>query len=189
MSIAPYLDLITSEHREQPNYIAWLSAALNKVDDGMTVLNGMIVDFTLDNAIGAQLDVIGQIAGVNRNVGVQLSSGSSILDDTHYLLIIKAAIARNMWDGTIPSIYSLWTSIFPNSQLQIIDNQDMTMQAIVTGLDDTVSQELVSNGFIIPKPFGVELTIIEQTNITEQTYSGALVGGGYDVVQLTTVSY
>lgn len=177
MSITPYLNLITSEHRNKPKYIAFVSSFLSKVDDGMTVSGDMSGNFDVDTAVGVQLDTIGAIVGANRDVGIQLSSGTSILDDDHYRTLIKAKIAQNQWDGTIPSIYALWSTLFPGSILQIIDNQDMTMQAIVTGLSDEVSLELITAGLIIPKPAGVTLTIIGSTSISQTRYQAGIVTG------------
>lgn len=185
MAINNYLKLITSEHRSQPKFISWLSAALQKVDDGMSMANSIPSIFDINNASGVQLDVIGQSVGAGRNVGIPLASGSSVLDDAHYQLLIRAKIAQNQWDGTIGQIYSLWASIFPYSTLQIIDNQNMTMQAVVTGMTDVISQELVNAGLIIPKPAGVALTIIERTNISDTAYFGSVVSG-QDSITITT---
>ncbi|WP_407655192.1 DUF2612 domain-containing protein [Alicyclobacillus dauci] len=42
--------------------------------------------------------------GQLRDIGVALTSASSILDDDHYHLVLKAKIARNQWDGTIGQV-------------------------------------------------------------------------------------
>ncbi|MCL6442080.1 MAG: DUF2612 domain-containing protein [Alicyclobacillus sp.] len=185
MAITKYLNLITSAHNQQPKFMAWLSAALQKVDDGMTLSNNIPQAFSVDEAVGPQLDVVGQLVGANRDVGVPLASGSSILDDDHYRTYIRAQIAKNQWDGTLPSLYDIWDSVFPDAQLQIIDNQNMTMQAVVNNLTDNIHTELITAGLIIPKPAGVGLSIIEQTNVTEQAYVGLIVSGS-DCVTLAT---
>lgn len=185
MAISSYLGLITSEYAGQPNFTAWLSDTLQIVDDGMNALIGMPSDFELASAVGAQLDVIGAIVGVNRNVQIALSTGTSILDDTHFRTLIQAKIAQNQWDGTTPAIYALWSSIFPDSQIQIIDNQNMTMQAVVTGLSDPIYSDLLTAGLIIPKPSGVGLTIVGSSAIAQPEYFGGLVTEN-TTAQLTT---
>lgn len=188
MSIAPYLNLITSEHQNKPNFIAWLSAALTVIDDGETAASSVITAFDVDNAVGVQLDTIGARVGANRQLGVNLTTASSsLLDDDHFRILIKAQIAKNSWDGTIISLYEIWNTLFPQNSLQIIDNQDMTIQAIVNNVSDLTFAELISDGLIIPEPMGVEVTIIQQTPISGSPFIGAIVGGGYDVVKLTTV--
>lgn len=160
MAITKYLNLITSKHRQQPNFIAWLSAALNKVDDGITATNSIPSAFDVSSATGTQLDLIGTLVGANRNVGVQLSTGSGILDDSHYQTYIQAKIAANQWDGTTPGLLKLWSTIFPNSALKITDNQDMTISINISGITDAVTEEMINDGLIIPKPMGVQITSI-----------------------------
>lgn len=188
MAIQPYLDLITSEYHDKPKFMAWLTVGLQILDDIGTCAESIPDAFSVDNSVGVQQDVVGQIVGASRNIGVQLADGTAVLDDDHFRLLIRAKVAQNQWNGQTPSIYTLWTNIFPNSQLQLIDNQDMTVQGIVTGMDDVTSQEMVNNGLIIPVPMGVQLTIIEQTNLSDTPFVGLIVGGGYDTVNLTTVS-
>jgi hypothetical protein len=84
-------------------------------------------------------------------------STSPILDDATYQLVLKARIAQNMWDGTTPGIYSLFASLFPDSVYLILtDNQNMTCDVLVIGLSSVLQQNLISNGFIIPRPEGVQ---------------------------------
>lgn len=165
MAIDQYLNLITSEHRLQPKFTRWLSAALNKVDDGRMMTNSVPQSFDVNTAVGTQLDLIGLCVGIERDVRVPLSSGSSILDDDHYRTMIRAKIARNSWDGTTNQIYDLWSLIFPGSGIRIVDNQDMTMDVRITGMTDVTSTELVKAGFVIPKPMGVLISQIDFNTI------------------------
>lgn len=175
MSITPYLNLITSEHNQKSKFMAFLTSALDKINDGMTAANSISNAFDVDSAIGVQQDTLGQVIGQLRDIGVPLTGSSSILDDDHYRIVLKAKIARNQWDGTIGQIYDIWNGAFPGSTLQIIDNQDMTMQAVVTNLTDNLSVELVTAGLIVPRPMGVTLIIIADTNISDSPYFGGLI--------------
>lgn len=176
--ISKYIDLITSQHKTQPKFISWLSASLTIVDDNITVTNKIPSSFDIDTAVGVQLDTLGVIVGRSRVLNFQLSGGvSPVLDDDHYRLALKAKIAQNQWDGTIPQVYEVWNSLFPTVNLIVIDNQDMTMSALVYGQLDSISTELVTSGYIIPKPVGVGLTIIEVTNISSTPFVGMLVSG------------
>lgn len=186
MAITNYLNLITSEHRSQPNFTAWLSAALQKVDDGMTMTNSIPSSFDVDSAVGVQLDVLGTIVGRGRVLNFQPADGSSpVLDDTHYRLAIKAKIAQNQWDGTTPQIYDIWNALFPNDTLQIVDNQNMTMKALIGGQLDLLSIEMLAQGYIIPKPQTVGLTIIGLSNANESPYLGMLVTSS-DTITIST---
>jgi len=156
--IQKYLNLVTSQHTNKPKFTAWLTAVLEKVDDATNLANDIYTYFDLDSAVGAQQNVLGDIVGVKREVPFQPSDGSSpVLDDDTFLLVIQAKIAQNMWDGTISQIYDLFDTLFPLQKLVVTDNQDMTMSALVFGMNPGIQQDLVANGYIVPKPQGVLL--------------------------------
>lgn len=178
-NIQKYLNLITSEHQNKPKFTSWLTANLSILDDAETLATNFNSYFDLDFAVGAQLDVNGTIVGVNREVTYQPLDGSSpILDDESYRTLIKAKISKNSWDGTIPSIYDLWQNVFPQFGIQVIDNQDMSMKAILTGQIDSSTQQLIDNAYIVPKPEGVALTIEGLTSSLMTSYVGMAISTG-----------
>lgn len=183
MDINRYLNLITSEHREQPNFITWLSAPLQIADDTVTMLKEFDSKFDLDLAVGSQLDILGSIVGVERVVNFQPTGGiSPILDDESYKLVIKAKIAQNQWDGTLPGLTSIWSSIFPTVAIIVKDNLNMTADVALIGIGSTFERELTENGYIIPRPEGVKYNyyftdnIIFGFDIDNSYYSGFDVG-------------
>jgi hypothetical protein len=178
MTISNYIDLITSQHKTKPNFIAWLSSALNMVNDNVVITNLIPTSFDVDTAIGMQLDTLGEIIGRSRTLNFQPSGGSSpTLDDVNYRIALKAKISQNQWDGTTPQIYEIWNNLFPNVTLSVVDNQNMTISVLLEGQLEAVVQEMLAAGYIVPKPVGVGLTIIEVTNISDTTYIGVLVTG------------
>lgn len=179
--IQRYLDLITSEHYEKPKFTLWLTAALNIVDDVVTAANTVSLAFDIDLAIGAQLDVLGSIVGRSRQVDFQPSDNvSPVLDDDTYRMVIKAKIAQNQWDGTIPSLYDLWDNIFPLIRLMLVDNQNMTLSAAITGMTSQLQEDLVTNGYIIPKPQGVKINYSFTNGITFAYDFDNTAYSGYD---------
>lgn len=159
MDIKNYTDLITSQHHDKPNFITWLTSALSKIKDGTDATDSIVSAFDIDIAVGVQLDILGIQLGVNRVVNFQPTGGTSpVLDDDTYKLCLKAKIAINQWDGTTPSVYSLWSTLFPTSRLIIADNQDMSINAIVFSLNTQIQKDLIAHGYIIPKPEGVFMT-------------------------------
>ena len=151
MAIDAYLNLITSEHRDKPNYIALLRGNLNHYEDSYTLLHGLGSYFTPDDAQGVQLDAIGQFAGVSRYL-----NDRKLADDA-YRLLIKAAIARDTWNGEIYAIYDLWDALFPDLKLRIKDNQNMSMRATIIGTPTALEKEMILGGYIIPKPNTVRI--------------------------------
>jgi hypothetical protein len=63
---APYLGLITSEHRFQPKFAALMAVLLSAVGDTTAVINSMPGKFDLDTAVGNQLDIDGAWVGQDR---------------------------------------------------------------------------------------------------------------------------
>ena len=180
--IEDYLNIITSEHRQQPKYIAMLTAYLRKLQDAQLVIEAFDLHFNLNEAIGAQLDRLGDIVGRSRILQFQPENQSAKLNDENYRLIIKAKILQNQWDGTIEDMASLFRQVFPDMQLKIIDNQNMSMEIQVTGLRDDLQLQMLNNGYVIPKPEGVRIKITFILELERQTiYFGAAMQSGTEV--------
>lgn len=156
MPLSYYLGLFTSEYRTKPKFIAFAAKAWQPIDDLTNCLSFLTGTFDLSVAQGVQLDICGQIVGVKRTVPFQPSNSvSPILDDATYRLLLYATIAKNTWDGKLVSLYPIWKSLFPGGRLVINDNQNMTATVILSGSFTSIIQDLITNGFIVPRPEGV----------------------------------
>lgn len=258
LPIGYYQQLLTSEYRLSPKLNALLYVLLKKFDDVSQCLVQMDTAFDLDAAVGAQLDVLGQIVNVSRIVNFQptptpqisidiadiqivtysprtpsqwvgitvtatadvptvetgtlltfngitdytaldgvtlawtgipanepdqivlnwvgnpgttypntpdtgtLSSPalnvSPVLDDDTYRLLIKARIGWNQWDGTIDGLYPIWDNLFPSGKIIIADAQNMTAEIIMSGSFTSIIKDLITHGYIVPRPEGVLYT-------------------------------
>lgn len=176
MAIDSYLDNITSQHRDKPKYISWLGKNLSIIDHVYMMLKSMDVSFDIDYAIGNQLDTLGKVIGRGRTLNFQpLNGHDPNLDDDTYRLVLKAKIAMNAWNGTIPQIYEIWDDIFSDIGLQIQDNQDMSFNAYITGYVNQIRQDLIQHGYIVPKPQGVKVNYIGKSVVNFKPYIGMLV--------------
>ena len=156
LNIGYYLGLVSSEYVNSPKFKKLLYVLLRKFDDVTTAMVKLDTALDLDSAVGAQLDQLGAIVGANRTVGFQPSNGvSPVLDDVTYRLYIKAKIANNQWTGTLDSLYGIWKRLFPDGNIVIEDNQNMTATIVLTGAFTSILQDLITNGYIIPRPQGV----------------------------------
>lgn len=156
-----YLGLLTSQYQppSSPKLNALLYVLLRKFDDVSQCLVKFDTAFDLDSAVGTQLDQLGAIAGAGRVVGFQPSGGvSPVLDDATYRIYIKAKIAQNQWDGGITSLYAIWETLFPFGSIVVADNQNMTATIELSGSFTSIIQDLITNGYIVPRPEGVEYT-------------------------------
>lgn len=185
MVIDKYLNSVTSQHRDKKKFIAWLSSSLTIIDHAYIMTKNMDNDFDLDNALGVQLDMLGQSIGRKRMLTFQpLNDHNPIMDDETYRLVLKAKVAMNNWDGKTESAYEIWDNTFKDIGLQIQDNQDMSMTGYVTGYVNQIRQDLIQHGYIVPKPEGVKINYIGKTPINFNKYSYIVVSSQ----QTTTIN-
>lgn len=185
MAIYKYLNSITSQHRDKKKFIAWLSSSLTIIDHAYIMTKNIDNDFDLDNALGVQLDMLGQSIGRKRMLTFQpLNDHNPVMDDETYRLVLKAKVAMNNWDGKTESAYEIWDNTFKDIGLQIQDNQDMSMTAYVTGYVNQIRQDLIQHGYIVPKPEGVKINYIGKTPINFNKYSYIVVSSQ----QTTTIN-
>lgn len=184
MILKDYLDLITSAFRQKPKFVATVTLDTSVQVRVQELLASMIPKFDVDDAVGAQLDIIGKWVGVSRNIAIPIPStgiyfkwdgtddtvgwdfGSwrdanqpvdiTSLPDDAYRTLLRAKIAANKWDGTTDGAYAIWDEIFPNFTILIQDNQNMTYAiAIAGGIVDSLTLALLTGGYIPLKPEGV----------------------------------
>lgn len=185
MTVEEYLALITSEHTGKPKFEATVAAGVSPLAKVQEVLKSLISELDIDTATGVQLDKVGEWVGRSRRIGTPLvgvyltwddvagdgwdsgvwkdvfdpDSGLVDLPDDAYRTLLKAKIASNNWDGTIPQAYSIWEAAFDTGALLLIqDNQDMSMVIGIAGRQlSIVEQALLTNGYIQLKPEGVRV--------------------------------
>jgi hypothetical protein len=179
-----YLALITPSHRGKPKFAATIKAIIEPVVAQHDFIEHLPLDFDLDQAIGAQLDAVGEWVGRTRFVKTPISgawfsfddtdfrgfdrgvwfrpfdtpSGITRLDDETFRTLLRAKIAANNWDGTLPAAKAALEIIFPNGETSIVitDNQDMTITFGVAGvIPSALFIALLADGYLPLKPEGV----------------------------------
>lgn len=154
-----YLNLITSEFESRPLYYKFVDTFLKKVSDTVNCLNTFDGKFNLETATGDQLDKLGQLVALTRELPINDPSIPPILTDDLFMAVIKARILSNYWDGTLFGFQKIIETMFPGAAFQIIDGQNMTMQVVIIVPNASSAMlALLFNGYIVPKPSGVRLT-------------------------------
>lgn len=169
MANEEYMKLITSEYANKPLFNSYVEAFLNMISPSEECLDDFNNLFDIDQAVGDQLDKIGEEVGALRKLPVVVEEIPAILTDDLYRKLIKARIYSNQWNGTIEDIQVIFEKIYPNVSYEILDNQDMTYTVNII-LPDVSEADLalITNGFILPKPSGVEVIY----NITDTQLFG-----------------
>ena len=159
MTTLSYLNLITSEFRDKPKYIAMLTGVFGQFVSTANLMAYINSCLDPDIATGAQLDLIGQYIGQSRKLVFDVTGLETALSDEDYRFLLKAKIAQQAWDGTIEGIYKIWNELFDQAMFSIVDNQDMTCQLVINPATLTQIQiELILLNVIVPKPAGVSYT-------------------------------
>ncbi len=146
-----YENLITSQHRGAPKFVAWVRFLVSLLQPEAG--EEMIAAYTLSGAQGAQLDTLGELSGIGRDV---LGEGTS-LEDGLYRRLVRAKIVKNQFKGQQGELSSIWETVFGSDLgIRVHDNQDMTMGVELTGSDYSPEMMgLLLGGYIVPKPLGV----------------------------------
>jgi hypothetical protein len=166
-----YLVIEDSSGLYNKNILANESGLFILTEDGLEITRELAFDdgdhlITEDNFyllsegdLHIMLDVIGEIVGQARLMKFQPTGGlSAILDDESYLILLKAKIRRNSWDGKLTSIYNIWRDLFPNGDIAVVDAQNMTLSVVVSGDLSSIIIDLIQNDLIVPRPEGVLMT-------------------------------
>jgi len=180
-----FLELITSEHNQQPNYMATVDFSISTYVEGdLPLVANLPFKFDVDWAVGEQEDFVGQWVGRTRfvNLGNVFFSFDTMglgfdqanwrgafdppeslvrLDDYHYRLLLYATIIANHWNGSIPVAYHAWDTLFAGTGVKVLiqDYGNMTMLygVISPGTPDRVLQALLTNGHMDLRPEGVQI--------------------------------
>ena len=150
-----YIDLLTSQYWGKPNLTAMLTALLQVLKDAQNCVESIDAAFDIDIAVGVQLDTLGVVVGQARQLNFTPTSGDPLLNDDDYRIVLKAKMAQNIWDGTITSLQTIWSTLFPGGNILVLDNFNMTMSIALSGVFSDTMRDCIRNGIIIPKPEGV----------------------------------
>ncbi len=156
LDVEHYLKKITSAHCNQPKYMEWLSVLIRLASQSAKLIESIPYHFSLMNAVGKQLDLLGAMFGVSRVMVYTADSGP--LNDDDFRDYIRAQVLRAQWNGQNGGLYALWQSIYPEYKLEFTDNMDMSIHIQVMGDMSPALTEMIQSGMILPVPMGVSIT-------------------------------
>lgn len=146
VSLESWLSLFSPAVREKPRFMALAAAVLSQAADLLALVReGVPEAFSLDTAVGWQLDALGELLDVPR-------PGPSVSDED-YRFLLRARIAVHHWDGTNETLPAVLEAAFPGREAKLIDQMDGTVMASVSGELPFPLAEL------FPVPAGVRLVV------------------------------
>lgn len=149
--IQPYLNLVTLEHDSKPHYMAMIAATVQPFADTKQVTAGFISDYSIETAVGQQLDRVGQIVGIAR---------PPEFDDDLYRIVLQVRILNNHWLCNKPSAYYLMNQIFGALGFQFLldDHADLSITEILLGgVPSPGVIALLVGGYLDIKPVTIRL--------------------------------
>lgn len=198
--VTPYLDLVTSEYRNKPNLLSVLTTLLQPIVGTTALIESMPAAYDLDNAIGAQLDTTGKWIGAARDLKTPITGVYFALDtpgvgfdegtwqsrfqpsdefiqlaDPQFKTLLRARIANNQWDGTVPGAYEAWDTVFAGTGFGVLiqDLANMHILFALTGnIPDAVTLALFTGGYLNVKPAGVMIDTFMTPTVANAPYFG-----------------
>ncbi|QTL40896.1 DUF2612 domain-containing protein [Xenorhabdus budapestensis] len=180
-----YVKLITPQHRDSPKFVAHVDLITRLLSDVAQATLQLNEAFSLDKAIGVQLDAVGEWIGLSRYVKIPIvgvyfaldteavgldqgswkrkydsDSGFTELDDETYRTLLRVKIEANHWDGSSEILEQIYQRILPDSKttLFFVDNQNMTMDVFMTGgVIPEVIKAVIRQGYLNIKPEAVRV--------------------------------
>jgi hypothetical protein len=147
-----YTNLLILQYHDKPKAKATVDAVVNPI-----IMDQLPIDvqnaYGLETAVGAQLDVIGNIVGITRN-GVTFS-GPVTLTDSDFRQLIKFAIITNNSGSSLYDIQQILNVFFPGDFL-VFDYANMFMSYFFsTAIGTQQLAEMILIQGLLPKPMGV----------------------------------
>jgi hypothetical protein len=179
-----YTPLITNAHADKPRFletVRLLTSAASAIAD---VALSLTQAFSVDEAVGVQLDTVGLWVGISRRQNVPIpnafftwddadlgwnvgswkgpfvsTEGITVLDDDTYRAVIKAKIGSNYWNGSMLGLQQIGERDLQSVGVQcfVLDNMDMSVTVYILGQPTAVLVEMIKRGITPPKTAGVRV--------------------------------
>lgn len=162
MDLMSYESLVTYRNSTKPKYMDFLRLILEHPVGLAAATDSILYAFDIGNASGQNLDIIGDLVGIDRLLPFVPSVGSREMNDEEYRMMIRLKIARNSWDGRNEPILGIYKEVFQNTNILYKDNQDMTISLTWVGTFDYRQAEiLIASGLVlVPAGVGFNVTFI-----------------------------
>lgn len=163
---------VTEQFKEKPVFDKFLQLLSHGVEEAQETLRDVMQLRSLDTATGVQLDVLGDLVGQGRTVTSKSlatasnPTGTVVLDDETYRIVIKSQIRKNVATGTVNDVLDAASFILSTigGTPVVIKIKEGTAKAslafgrTLTQLEKALLKGYISNGVetsLLPRPVGV----------------------------------
>ena len=158
MDVQEYELLISEQNSRRQKYMGLVQSVLEMGSGVASVVESFDEAFDVDNAAGAQLDIIGDLVGVKRLLDYAPSVGDREMSDDEYRTCIRMAVARNEWDGSNAGVFEAYRVLEASGVgINYLDNQNMTVTLNIVDALSVRMYEILRNIGVLLVPAGVDV--------------------------------
>lgn len=160
--------------QDKPKVVGLLTAFVNRVQELENVFSDILTKTALEDATGAQLDLLGAIVGEER-------FGRT---DLQYATAINARIRLLQSEGTAEDVIDLITAIVGDLQVNVVEAYPAKFSATIDDPVDPTEVDIGAMGNLIAsgKPAGVGMSLIY--HISPNPFRFDVAGQGFDQGEL-----
>jgi hypothetical protein len=111
-------------------------------------------------------------------IGAWLNVPNRGYSNETYRLILKATILKNNYDGSMMQLEELLAVFLPGAQFRIVNNLNMSFDVIISGQMTDEQREAIEVHDLIPRPCGVKMNRIVETDLTVFYNTGRTYNSG-----------
>ena len=176
-----YLNLIPTENSRLPKFMGFLEKILNPVIDLQAVVQNSGA-FDVNTAVGNQLDIIGNIVSVSRELPYIPSSGNRYISDDVFNMIVRMRIAQETWDGGNKDAADIYRYIIGDlANIEYKDNMDCSIEIDIGAENvDVVQAIYATQEFLVSAGVGRTLEVEVYSFDISATYGMEIIGIEYE---------
>jgi len=160
-------ELLLYQFQQQPNFVGLIEGFAVSGQDMEDQIYRFLNELSLKDAVGQQLDGLGEILGEER--GQQ--------DDETYRASLSVRITINISRGEPETLISVLAAITSSTYVQLTEIFPARVEMFFNGI--VIPADLVSNMNRV-KSAGVQLTLIGNSSTFPFTLAGDPIGGGFN---------
>uniref|UniRef100_A0A6M3MBM3 Tail protein n=1 Tax=viral metagenome TaxID=1070528 RepID=A0A6M3MBM3_9ZZZZ len=165
-----YLTFITSEYQNSEKFLLWINALISRMEEitgTSSLINGA---FDIDNAVGPQLDTLGVIIGISRNIRVPIEGLWFTWAAHSSPPLVELGWSRGSWRDPRDK-YQEGMTILPNDAYR----QILKFKIIQNSWKGTIP-ELYAVWDVIFSAEGLTLSVVDNQDMTADiTITGAAI--------------